>query len=111
MRDVGGKTVGVLDDRRKKRRDCDVADDGLIRRTRERLARRVIPEIRRAFQFDATRIERYIVARYSAEDGGHFAAIGTTPPSARRAGGSPSPSTSMPGSSRAGTCGFPSSAA
>jgi predicted 2-oxoglutarate/Fe(II)-dependent dioxygenase YbiX len=32
----------------------------------------LVPEIRNAFQFAATRIERYIVAYYDAADGGHF---------------------------------------
>jgi predicted 2-oxoglutarate/Fe(II)-dependent dioxygenase YbiX len=31
-----------------------------------------LPEIKKAFQFDATRIERYIVACYDASDGGYF---------------------------------------
>jgi predicted 2-oxoglutarate/Fe(II)-dependent dioxygenase YbiX len=35
---------------------------------------RVLPEIAKAFQFEATRIERYIVACYEAETGGHFRA-------------------------------------
>ena len=33
-----------------------------------------MPEIQKAFQFQATRMERYIVACYDAEDGGHFRA-------------------------------------
>jgi peroxiredoxin len=74
MRDVDGKTVAILDYSHKRRRDCEVVDPDLIRRTQERLSRRVVPAIRRAFQFDACRIERHIVACYDAAEGGHFRA-------------------------------------
>jgi predicted 2-oxoglutarate/Fe(II)-dependent dioxygenase YbiX len=33
-----------------------------------------VPEIHKAFQFSATRIERYIVACYASSDSGHFRA-------------------------------------
>ena len=71
MRDVGGRTVGVLDDF-KKRRDATIGDQGLIDEIVMRIRRRLVPDIQKAFQFTATRIERYIVACYDAEDGGYF---------------------------------------
>ena len=71
MRQVDGKTVGVLDDM-KKRRDAQIADEGLRTEIRARLAQRLLPEIEKAFQFTVTRVERYIVARYDAEEGGYF---------------------------------------
>ena len=71
MRERDGRTVGVLDDF-KKRRDCFVEDSELRTVTRAAIDRRLAPEIRKAFRFRATRIERYIVARYGAEDGGYF---------------------------------------
>ena len=37
-----------------------------------RIERRLLPEIRRAFQFTATRVERYLVACHDSTDGGHF---------------------------------------
>jgi predicted 2-oxoglutarate/Fe(II)-dependent dioxygenase YbiX/peroxiredoxin len=74
MRDVAGKTVELMDYSHKQRRDCEVEDQSLVRATHQRLLRRVIPAIRQAFQFDATRIERTMVARYDAEEGGHFRA-------------------------------------
>jgi predicted 2-oxoglutarate/Fe(II)-dependent dioxygenase YbiX/peroxiredoxin len=74
MRDVGGKTVELMDPAHKRRRDCEVQDEALIRATHQRLSRRVIPAIHQAFQFHVTRIERTMVARYDAEDGGHFKA-------------------------------------
>lgn len=74
MREEGGRTLAVSDPRFKRRQDHVVADEDLIDELRARFRRRVLPEIARAFHFHATRMERYIVARYAAEDGGHFAA-------------------------------------
>jgi peroxiredoxin len=74
MRDVAGKTVTILDHSHKRRADCVLEDQGLIRATQERLRRRLVPAIQQAFQFNATRIERHIVACYDAADGGHFSA-------------------------------------
>jgi hypothetical protein len=71
MREQDGKTVGVLDDF-KKRRDCTVRDEALCLETREAIRRRLVPEVLKAFRFNATRVERYIVARYDAQDGGYF---------------------------------------
>jgi len=82
----GGRTVGVLDARTKRRRDCEVANGGLQAAIRERIARRIVPELRKAFHFEATRIERYLVACYSEADRGHFRAHrdDTTPATAHR---------------------------
>lgn len=72
MRDLGGKTVGVMDYTHKRRADCEIRDAELIKGAHQRFLRRVIPAIRQAFQFSVTRIERNIVACYDAADGGHF---------------------------------------
>jgi peroxiredoxin len=74
MREVDGKTVGVTDYGHKSRRDYDIEDEQMIVQTRARIERRVVPEIRKIHQFQVTRMERYIVACYSAEEGGHFRA-------------------------------------
>lgn len=71
MREVDGKTVGVLDDF-KRRRDATIDDEGFCNELRVRLKRRLIPEIAKAFQFTTTHIERFIVAHYDAADGGYF---------------------------------------
>lgn len=71
MRQVNGRTVGVVDNF-KKRRDADIADEGLRTGLRQRIEHRLLPQIERAFQFKATRLERYIVACYDAEEGGYF---------------------------------------
>jgi predicted 2-oxoglutarate/Fe(II)-dependent dioxygenase YbiX len=74
MRDVGGKTVGLLDPGHKRRKDLHIEEEALQAQIRARLNARLVPEIRRAFQFRATRIERYIVACYDAADQGFFRA-------------------------------------
>ncbi|HVK41467.1 MAG TPA: 2OG-Fe(II) oxygenase [Phenylobacterium sp.] len=71
MREVGGKTVGVLDDF-KRRSDATIQDLAFRAELRKRIEQRLILQIDRSFQFQPTRIERYIVARYAAEDGGYF---------------------------------------
>jgi predicted 2-oxoglutarate/Fe(II)-dependent dioxygenase YbiX/peroxiredoxin len=73
MRDVDGKTVGVMDARHKRRKDHLIEDQALIGEIQARFMRRVVPEIRKIHQFQVTRMERYLVACYAAEDGGHFA--------------------------------------
>jgi predicted 2-oxoglutarate/Fe(II)-dependent dioxygenase YbiX/peroxiredoxin len=73
MRQVEGKTVAVLDGF-KRRRDATITDETLRGALRARIVQRLLPEIRKVFQFEATRIERYIVACYDAADGGYFRA-------------------------------------
>jgi len=75
MRDVGGKTVGMLDDKMKRRSDHFINDEAVRAEIRIRLARRLVPMMQRAFSFNATRIERYMVACYGSEGaGGYFRA-------------------------------------
>jgi predicted 2-oxoglutarate/Fe(II)-dependent dioxygenase YbiX/peroxiredoxin len=74
MRDVDGKTVAVHDYGHKRRRDQEIADEQLRKACMFRIHDRLGPEIHKAFQFRATRIERYIVACYEADTGGHFRA-------------------------------------
>ncbi|THD58037.1 2OG-Fe(II) oxygenase [Phenylobacterium sp.] len=71
MRDIGGRTVGVLDDF-KKRRDMTIEDADLRQGLLQRISRRIAPEIAKVFQFKVTRVERYIVACYDAAEGGYF---------------------------------------
>jgi predicted 2-oxoglutarate/Fe(II)-dependent dioxygenase YbiX len=71
MRDVDGKTVGIIDHSFKQRRDFNIEDEKLRRGLAVRLNRRLVPAVRKAFQFEATRMERYMVACYEA-DAGHF---------------------------------------
>jgi len=71
MRTQDGKTIGVLDDF-KRRRDATVEDEALRREVFARLRRALFPEVERVFQWRPTHVERYIVARYDAEEGGYF---------------------------------------
>lgn len=71
MRQIGGKTVPVLDDF-KSRKDATIEDEAFRVELRRRIETRLIRQIVNAFQFNPTRIERYIVACYDAKDGGYF---------------------------------------
>ncbi len=72
MREVDGKTVPMIDHGHKRRSDYTISDDALCQALRARVGACVRPAIHRAFNFDATRMERYIVACYDAAVGGHF---------------------------------------
>lgn len=72
MREVDGRTVRVDDPSHKRRKDCIIEDRALIAATRQRFLRKVVPQIHKAHQFQVTRMERYIVACYAAQDQGHF---------------------------------------
>lgn len=74
MRSEGEQTVRVFNPAHKQRRDQEIGDERLRQACMFRIHDRLIPEIQRAFQFRATRIERYTVACYDAETGGHFRA-------------------------------------
>lgn len=69
MREIDGKTVLVNDARHKQRKDALLDDEAQQAAIRDRIGRRLLPEIRKAFQYNATRIERYLVARYVAGAG------------------------------------------
>jgi predicted 2-oxoglutarate/Fe(II)-dependent dioxygenase YbiX/peroxiredoxin len=72
MVEENGRTVLRSDSGRKRRTDCEVMDESLKERIRMRITRRIVPEIAKAFQFPVTRIERYLIGRYEAEDLGYF---------------------------------------
>ena len=70
--DVEGKTTKVVDHRLKRRDDLIVAHPQLREAIRGQIVRRLVPAIERFFQFQATRMDRYIVACYDSAVGGHF---------------------------------------
>ncbi len=78
MRQGEGQTYGVLDNSFKRRRDVNLEEEEAWEPfragIRARIARRVAPAIRQAFNFGVTRIERYLVACYDAAEGGFFRA-------------------------------------
>lgn len=74
MRQIGDRTVLVHDRLHKRREDVTIEDAQLAAAARARIVNRLVPEIHRAYQFKATRMERYLVARYDAADQGFFRA-------------------------------------
>jgi predicted 2-oxoglutarate/Fe(II)-dependent dioxygenase YbiX len=72
MREVDGKTVLKHDAGHKVRRDCTIEDQALIAQIQGRIKRRIVPEIQKVHYFTVSRMERYIVCCYAAEEGGHF---------------------------------------
>jgi len=70
--DIGGKTVTLSDWRLKRRSDVIIAVPEVRNLVRDHIVRRLIPPIERYFQFQATRMDRYIVACYDSEVGAHF---------------------------------------
>lgn len=72
MREEGGKTVEKSDLAFKSRRDYLVEDDETMRLIQARIKRRVTPEIAKVYCMDCTRMERYLVGCYSAEEHGVF---------------------------------------
>ena len=73
MRQIDGKTVGLNDPRHKSRSDVLIDDPDLISEVQGHIRHRVIPEIAKVHQFHATRMERYLIGCYEAQQGGHFA--------------------------------------
>lgn len=72
MRQEGQSTKIVLDPKVKRRRDWLLTDPNWLQQINSALGRRIVPEIEKAFQFRATRFERYTVACYEAAQQGFF---------------------------------------
>lgn len=72
MREVDGVTKLMSDVNHKRRSDAHLPDGVLKDQARARIIRRLVPAIHKAFQFRATRMERYLVACYDSETGGYF---------------------------------------
>lgn len=66
-----GKTVMAHDHRHKRRSDWLISDRGLVDALQQRVRRRLVPEIEKAFAFKVTRMERHLVACYD-QSGGYF---------------------------------------
>lgn len=87
MSSVNGRTVHQLDLSVKRRSDCLVPDGHALKApVLARIERRLLPSIAAAFQFRVTRVERHLVACYTAADAGFFMAHrdNTTPGTAHR---------------------------
>jgi predicted 2-oxoglutarate/Fe(II)-dependent dioxygenase YbiX len=71
---VGGERAESTDRLRKRRRDHTVTDPELLRTLSSHVGRRVMPEIRKAFAYEAKRFEGFKIGCYQAEDEGFFSA-------------------------------------
>jgi predicted 2-oxoglutarate/Fe(II)-dependent dioxygenase YbiX len=69
---VARSSGDVLDASHKRRRDHTVADPQLLRELTSMVGRRVLPEVHKAFAFQATRFEGFKIACYDAATGGFF---------------------------------------
>lgn len=72
--EVDGRTVEMVDRRLKRRRDVFIADETLVAAIRGRLETRLFPMVKRAYGWQPTHIERYLISAYGAEDTGFFSA-------------------------------------
>ncbi|MDJ0517644.1 MAG: redoxin domain-containing protein [Trichodesmium sp. MO_231.B1] len=72
VRKKGEKTVGYIDHTHKIRRDHFVTDEKIIASLNKMMKSRVFPEIKKAFNFNVTRQERYRIACYDGSLGGFF---------------------------------------
>ncbi|MEM1020153.1 MAG: 2OG-Fe(II) oxygenase [Pseudomonadota bacterium] len=72
MSEKDGQTVYVENPSFKVRFDCQIESEDIRTRARSRIERRLVPILHRALNFEATRMERYIVACYTKEKGGFF---------------------------------------
>jgi len=70
--DIDGKTTTLTDARFKRRSDVGVVAPEVRELVRGHIVRRLVPEIERYFQFQATRMDRYVIACYDSSVGGHF---------------------------------------
>jgi predicted 2-oxoglutarate/Fe(II)-dependent dioxygenase YbiX len=72
LREVDGRAVRVIDNDYKRRTDHEISDPQMVAAVHARLSRRLVPEIKKAFQFSVTRIERNTIGCYDSANGGHF---------------------------------------
>lgn len=72
QQDKTGRTFVALDDAFKRRSDVLIEDETLRDAIMQRIYWRLAPLIERAFMWRPTRMERYLVACYNAEQGGFF---------------------------------------
>lgn len=69
-----GRRVDALDHLRKRRRDLVVTDRELLRTLTSHVGRRVLPEVHKAFAYEADRFEGFKIGCYTDHDRGFFEA-------------------------------------
>lgn len=92
----GGREIGLIENKGqivkrtdlsyRRRLDYYISDANALQTCKEMLQRRLLPFVFRAFQFQTTRIERYLVGCYDSGSGGYFRPHrdNTAPPVAHR---------------------------
>ena len=71
---VDGARAEAADVRRKRRRDVTLTDQAQLRELTQHIGRRLMPEVSKAFAFDAGGFEGFKIGCYEADTGGFFAA-------------------------------------
>lgn len=74
MQTVGDKLTEVTNPQVKRRKDWVLSDAEILKQVNDLIWRRVKPEIEKAFQFNITNSERYVVGCYDESDRGFFKA-------------------------------------
>ncbi|QKD84226.1 redoxin domain-containing protein [Thermoleptolyngbya sichuanensis A183] len=72
MQQIGDQTVEVLNPSIKRRRDLRITGPSLIGQINQRIWRRIVPEIEKAFYYRVTNFERYLVGCYDDQTQGFF---------------------------------------
>lgn len=67
-----GTTIQTVRQSFKRRHDCTLRDEALVRGLQARIIRRVVPEIRKSFQCTVTGMDRMIIGCYDAAELGGF---------------------------------------
>jgi predicted 2-oxoglutarate/Fe(II)-dependent dioxygenase YbiX/peroxiredoxin len=70
--DIDGRTVERINPLLKRRHDVTIDDMALQSRIETMMRERLLPMIKRAFAWQATQIERFLVCRYASQDQGFF---------------------------------------
>lgn len=72
MREQDGKTMLAHDHGHKRREDYDITEPEILKWAQAWIHRRIVPEINKVHQFKVTRMERYIIGCYRADQQAHF---------------------------------------
>jgi predicted 2-oxoglutarate/Fe(II)-dependent dioxygenase YbiX len=72
--EVGGRTVDLINPSLKRRQDVTVEDADRLAAIEAILRARLLPMVKRAFGWQASEIERYLITRYGEHDQGFFSA-------------------------------------
>jgi predicted 2-oxoglutarate/Fe(II)-dependent dioxygenase YbiX/peroxiredoxin len=70
--EVGGRTFDLVNPALKRRQDVTVEEAELVASLKHKLETRLLPMVKRAFGWQATEIERYLITRYGEHDQGFF---------------------------------------